>query len=243
MTICDYSGIADLYEKWSSGDTAYRAVASFYLKLLKGRKGVFAELGIGSGRIAIPASMHEGVKIYGVDICDEMLKQCRLHMPKDANLELINADFMTFELPQKADIIYMPFRTIGHIMTESALKKFFRLVQRNLKEDGLFVFDHYVFDLEWAKSHDKTDILMYRDDLVSISDKYIYDFDAGKMYCTVSVNGRTAINFDFRWISVEEIRGIYPECGFSLDGLLGDFDGSLWMPQSKNQIWILRRSD
>lgn len=241
MTICDYSGIADYYEKWSSGDDAYCAAASFYLNFLGGYEGVFAELGVGTGRIAIPASMRKEAKIYGVDKCGEMLKQCRLHMTENANLELINADFMTFELPQKADVIYMPFRTIGHIMTEGALKKFFQRVYRNLKENGLFVFDHYIFNLEWAKSHDKTDILMYRDDSVSISDKYIYDFDAGKMYCTVSVNGRAAVNFDFRWISPDEIRGIYPECGFFLEALLGDFDGSLWTPQSKNQIWILRR--
>lgn len=243
MTICDYSGIAELYEKWSSGDAEYCAVASFYLNLLDSCEGVFAELGVGSGRIAIPASTRKGVKIYGVDICDKMLRQCRQHMTEDANLELINADFMTFELPQRADIIYMPFRTIGHIMTEGALRDFFQCVHRNLKENGRFIFDHYVFNLEWAKSHDRTDILMYEDDSLSISDKYIYDYEAGKMDCTVSVNGRIAVNFDFRWISVDEIRGIYPEHGFSLEGLLGGFDGSFWTPQSKNQIWILRRSD
>jgi len=239
---CDYSEIAKYYDSWSMGDESYVPVADFYFKYLSDYTGVFAELGVGTGRIARPLSKREKVIVYGIDSCKTMLELCKINLTADMALELICSDFTCFELPQKADIVYMPFRTIGHVLTRSDLESVFRNVNKNLKLNGLFIFDHYIFSKEWAETHNNIDILMHEKDGVKISDRYIYDFTNKSMHCEVRKNDTIINKFDFRWIDVDEIEDLYPNCGFSCVSLFGDFDGSAWSSISPNQIWVLRRS-
>ena len=153
MNICDYAGIASYYEKWCMGDASYMPTASFYRSYLSQYTGVFVELGVGTGRIAIPVSRQENIKVYGIDMCEEMLRECERRRTPDADMSLFCADFRDFDIPQKADIVYMPFRTIGHMLTRADLEGCFRSVQRNLKKGGLFLFDHYMFSRAWAEAH------------------------------------------------------------------------------------------
>jgi ubiquinone/menaquinone biosynthesis C-methylase UbiE len=243
MITCDYSGIAKQYDLWSMGDAAYVPVANFYLSYLIKYDGVFAELGVGTGRIALPLSMKPNVFIYGIDSCKSMLEQCRKKMNNNTKLDLICADFINFKLPQKADVIYMPFRTIGHILDKSELESFFNNVYMNLKEKGVFIFDHYMFNKEWALAHNDVEIIMFENDNMQIIDRYVYDFENNIMHCTVSCNNEIVALFDFHWINVEEIQAIYPLCGFELTALYGDFDGSSLVTESPNQIWVLRRPE
>jgi ubiquinone/menaquinone biosynthesis C-methylase UbiE len=102
---CDYTGISEYYEDWCMGDDAFVPVASFYLDYLSKYTGVFAELGVGTGRIARPLSQRTGVSVYGIDSCEAMLEQCRKQMSPDMALTLINTNFLDFNLPRKADVI------------------------------------------------------------------------------------------------------------------------------------------
>jgi SAM-dependent methyltransferase len=243
MITCDYTGLADHYEQWSMGDAAYMPVAHFYLSYLADYCGVFAELGVGTGRVALPLSLRPNVLVYGIDVCEMMLERCRQQMIPNSNLELICTDFAHFKLPQRADIIYMPFRTIGHILTKRELETFFYNVCMNLKQNGLFIFDHYIFSKAWAVRHNNVELPMYESDDLRIVDRYVYDFENNLMHCEVKCNEKITAQFDFRWIDVGEIEDIYPRYGFSCTALYGNFDKSIWMPESPNQIWILRRVD
>jgi hypothetical protein len=239
MAVCDYSSIAKQYELWCMGDEDYVPVADFYLSYLKNHSGVFAELGVGTGRVALPLSLQPDVKVYGIDICQAMLEQCREKMTLESNLELVCADFTDFILPEKADVIYMPFRSIGHILNDKELEIFFKNVSSNLKENGIFIFDHYMFSEAWADSYNNSEIMMYDDGDTRIVDHYVFDFENKKIHCVTSCNGEITFQFDFRWIVVDEIHAIYPRYGFALKALYGDFDGSNWTPGSPNQIWVL----
>ena len=242
MNTCDYAGIASYYEKWCMGDGSYMPTASFYRSYLSQYTGIFVELGVGTGRIAIPVSRQENIKVYGIDMCEEMLRECERQRTPDADLSLFCADFRDFDMPQKADIVYMPFRTIGHMLTRADLEGCFRSVQRNLKKGGLFLFDHYMFSRAWAEAHNDVEILMYEEAGLKITDRYRYDFLGHMMHCTISVNGSVTTRFNFRWIDTEEIREIYPKYGFCCEKLMGDFSGSTWTPESSDQIWVLRRT-
>jgi SAM-dependent methyltransferase len=243
MTVCDYSGIAEHYEDWCMGDNSYLPVASFYLSYLSVYTGVFAELGVGTGRIAIPLSNRSNVSVYGIDSCEAMLDKCRAQMSPETALTLINSDFLCFELPCKADIIYMPFRTIGHILKKNDLQILFECVYHNLKPKGLFIFDHYIFSKKWAVLNNNIDIPMYENGLKTITDRYSFDFSRKIMHCEISCNGVVVTRFDFHWFDVDEINAIYPMSGFSCINLMGDFDKRLWTAESPNQIWVLRRGE
>jgi SAM-dependent methyltransferase len=241
VTTCDYAGIAKYYNLWASGDDSYVPVANFYLSYFKGMQGVFAELGVGTGRIAIPLSKRLNTTVFGIDMSQEMLKQCEKHLGINSNLKLLCSDFLDTTLPQIADVIYMPFRTIGHVLSEEKLHLLFENIKENLKVGGLFVFDHYIFSKKWALEHDNVDIDMYEDSEMKIVDHYHYDFSNSIMHCVVKCNEVEVAQFDFRWIEKAEIENVYPQHGFILEALYGDFDKSNWTPQSPNQIWVLRR--
>lgn len=126
-------------------------------------------------------------------------------------------------------------------MNDDDLGVLFRCVSRNLKSKGLFVFDHYMFSKKWAEAHNDVDVPMFKDVSKSIVDTYRYDFNNNVMRCDVKCNGKVVTSFDFRWFRPENIRSVFENDGFICQILYGDFDNSPWMPDSPNQIWVLRK--
>ena len=242
-----YRGISGLYEKWCSGDPAYEQTRRFYIHTLSRCKGPFLELGVGTGRLARELVQRWAADVTGVDVCPEMLSICQVAYQKQkeqgcpGNLRLELRD-MT-ELPYKAAFrtVYLPFRTVGHLLTESSLAAMFQGVYCALKPGGIFLLDHYMFDLSWAKEHQDQDLLMYCDDTLTIKDHYHYHFKEGYMDCVIRLNGRAADGVRFRWYEKECLGRAAAKAGFVLERLIGEFDGSAWTPESDNQIWIWKK--
>lgn len=242
-----YDGIADFYELWCLGDECYKPSLDFYTKYLAGMQSPMLEAGIGTGRIA-GSLLHDNpeIMITGTDISNEMLKICAKKYKKfidGKRLRLLRVDFCSedFKFPEEFATIYMPFRTIGHLIDSRHIESFFRRVFSSLKRGGIFIFDHYVFCRQWAECHNRVSRTMYSNDEINISDFYIYDFEQHIMKCSVNVNDKTVQNFLFRWFDAEEFRILAENSGFIVRGVLGDFDGRRFSRDSDNQIWILEK--
>ncbi len=242
-----YAGISCLYEKWCTGDPFYEKTKQFYMNYLPQREGPFLELGVGTGRIARLLVHHYAVEIIGVDICSEMLDICVTEYCRQkksgcpGTLCLEKADMTKLHYFEQFGTVYLPFRTVGHILKEKDLDAMFQGVYRALKHGGGFILDHYMFDRMWAEAHQDVDILMYSDDRVRIEDHYLYNFEKEYMDCTIKVNGTVADQFCFRWYSKECIGSAAQKAGFILESLMGEFDGSVWNEESGNQIWVWRK--
>src|SRR5262245_56323485 len=70
-----YDGIARLYDPWSASVTEDVA---FYVEEARRAEGPVVELGVGTGRIAIPTAC-DGIAVIGVDSSAGMLEICREH--------------------------------------------------------------------------------------------------------------------------------------------------------------------
>lgn len=244
--VSTYDNISSLYEKWSSGDAAYRDVGNFYVSALtQMTEGCYLELGIGTGRISLNAIQHVPISIVGVDASLQMLTICKKKyddLPvKKGMLCLVKGDITELSFHEEFDGVIMPFRTIGHLMTEDSLNSLFKGVYSALKPGGWFLFDHYMFQQEWAKAHNSINIQMYKDQNVSIYDNYTYDFERRTMDCKVFVNDVLVEQFDFRWLNPGDICKYVKLSGFKVLSLMGEFDGSAWTEQSLEQIWFLRK--
>src|SRR6266508_3837454 len=68
-----YDAIAELYDPWSRSVTED---VGFYLAEAQKAGGPVVELGVGTGRIAIPIAQ-TGIRVIGVDSSREMLTACR----------------------------------------------------------------------------------------------------------------------------------------------------------------------
>lgn len=241
-----YDNIAVLYEKWSSGDEVYDSTARFYLSALTQMKsGKYLELGIGTGRISLEAVRSAPISIIGIDASEQMLNICKekynLLPFHYGTLELYRGDMLCLPWNNVFHGAIMPFRTIGHFLTEESLNFLFEGVFRVLKSGGWFLLDHYIFQREWAEAHDNVPILMYKDNDFIIYDNYNYDFENKIMHCKVMVNDSLFEEFDFRWLTPQQIHSSAMQAGFEVVSLMGEFDGTPWKEDSLEQIWLLRK--
>mgnify|MGYP004525212701 CR=1 FL=1 len=246
LIVSTYDNIADIYEKWSSGDAVYHSTARFYLSVLtQMNDGKYLELGIGTGRITLEAICSTPISITGIDASKKMLEICNKkykQLPSHrGTLELYQGDMLCLPWNNIFHGAIMPFRTIGHFTTDESLNSLFKNVSNALKPGGWFLLDHYVFQRKWAETHNNVPILMYQDNEFTIYDNYNYDFENNMMHCKVLVNDEIFEEFDFRWLSPQQIYSSATLAGFDIVSLMGEFDASPWKKDSLEQIWLLQK--
>ena len=130
----------DRYEELFAEDTA-RAVS--FLKEVGG-DGPALELGIGTGRIAIPLS-DAGVGVHGIDASEPMLAVMRAK-PGGDRVPTTLGTFADFSLPTSFGLIYVVFSSFFVLLTQEEQLSCFRAVSRHLTEDGAFVMQAFVPD-------------------------------------------------------------------------------------------------
>ena len=101
--------------------------------------GAALELGIGTGRIAIPLAAR-GVRVHGIDLSDAMLAQ--LHVKPGAEcIATTVGDFATATVDGRFSLVYVVFNTIGNLMTQDAQVACFENAARHLEPGGCFVIE------------------------------------------------------------------------------------------------------
>jgi SAM-dependent methyltransferase len=133
--------IAGIYDEWyATHDPALIDT----LAALAG-EGPALELGIGSGRIALPLQAR-GVEVHGVDASPRMVEL--LHAkPEGAAIPVTLSDFAEFELPERYGLVYVVFNTFFGLLSQEDQVRCFRTVARHLTEEGVFVLEVFVPDL------------------------------------------------------------------------------------------------
>jgi len=253
----DYDELADIYDLWAEADPNAAASLAFYVDRMREPAQGRVELGVGTGRIAIPV-LRQGGSLTGVDVSSGMLEVCRTKADQAGvaqALRLIQQDVRELELDAAAELIVFPFRSIGHLLSEADKIAGLRAVYANLVPGGRFVFDHYIWNEAWARSHDGLPIPMVDQDLeehkVRIHDLYQYRYDDQHMDCSVRIERLTSDGrlldervhqFEFSWFNEDQVYRWAEESGFEVESAYGSFESREAIgPQAMNQIWTLRR--
>jgi SAM-dependent methyltransferase len=106
------------------------------------RGGRALELGIGTGRVALPLAAR-GVEVAGIDLSPYMLEQLRAK-PGSAGIEAVEGDFATTRLPGSFALAYLVFNTITNLTTQDEQVACFENVARHLAPAGVFVVEVFV---------------------------------------------------------------------------------------------------
>jgi SAM-dependent methyltransferase len=115
-----------------------------FLAGLAGR-GRALELGIGTGRIALPLA-RRGVPVHGIDLSTAMV--ARLHAkPGGDRIGVTIGDFATAQAGGTFSLGYLVFNTIMNLTTQDAQVACFRNVAAQLEPGGCFVIEVMVPDL------------------------------------------------------------------------------------------------
>ena len=103
------------------------------------------ELGIGTGRIALPLA-RRGVPVHGLELSQAMVARLRAK-PGGDGLGVTIGDFATTRVAGRFRVVYLVFNTIMNLTTQAAQVACFRNVASHLEPDGCFVIEVLVPEL------------------------------------------------------------------------------------------------
>lgn len=133
--------IAGVYDQWYSefDPDAIQVLA----ELAHGGKAL--ELGIGSGRIALPL-LNAGITVHGLDVSESMVAKLRAK-PGGERIPVTMGNFADVPVDDQYNLIYVVFNTFYSILTQDEQVRCFQNVAKHLTSDGVFVIEAFVPDL------------------------------------------------------------------------------------------------
>jgi SAM-dependent methyltransferase len=138
--------VADTYDDEVSDEFAPEvidATVSFLGALAPG--GSALELGIGTGRIALPLS-ERGVRVEGIDLSSAMANKMTLK-PGGKEIRVVLGDFATTRMDRTFDLVYLLFNTIMNLTRQSDQAACFANAASHLEPGGRFVVEVMIPDL------------------------------------------------------------------------------------------------
>jgi SAM-dependent methyltransferase len=107
--------------------------------------GAALELGIGTGRVALPLSQR-GVPVHGIDLSSAMVERLRAKVGA-ADIGVTIGDFATTRVDGTFRLAYLVYNTISNLTTQDEQVECFRNVATHLEPGGCFVIEVGVPDL------------------------------------------------------------------------------------------------
>ncbi len=107
------------------------------------------ELGIGTGRIALPLA-ERGVPVHGIDLSEAMVARLRAK-PGAENIGVTIGDFATTKVDGTFTLAYVVYNTIQNLTTQDAQVACFQNVADHLEPGGCFVIEVGLPDLKGEK--------------------------------------------------------------------------------------------
>jgi SAM-dependent methyltransferase len=231
-----YDAIAELYDPWSRSVTED---VDFYVGLASDAGGPVVELGVGTGRIAIPTA-EAGIAVIGVDSSAGMLDVCRARAARAGVASLLDlrlGDLRTPPVDERVRLVTCPFRSYLHLSSDDDRLRALAAARELLVPGGQLVFDVFEPDA---------------DDVAETQGRWLErepgiferaDWDTSARTLTLSVRGEAgATTMALSWIAPQEWRALLEQAGFDVEACYGWFDGRPYTG-GEDTVWIARRPD
>ena len=227
-----YDNIARLYDPWS------RSVVedvSFYVEEAVRSGGPVLELGVGTGRIAVPVAV-AGIEVVGVDTSAGMLEVARERAElAGVQVDLRQGDMRDPPVEGEFPLVAIPFRSLLHMETDADRRSALRAVARHLAPTGRLVFDVFT---------------PAADDIADTHGRWLErepgiweraDWNEESRTLILRVRGtETGSEMSLAWLSVPEWQALLRTEGFVVDAVYGWFDRSPWRG-GEDSVWVCRR--
>ncbi len=133
--------VAGVYDEWYSDYDSH--AIDVLAELAHGGRAL--ELGIGTGRIALPLSA-KGVEVHGVDAAASMISRLRAK-PGGDRITITQGSFAEIPVFGEFALVYIVFNTFFALSSQDEQVRCFRNVAAHLSRDGCFVMEAFVPDL------------------------------------------------------------------------------------------------
>ena len=229
-----YDAIAGLYDPWSRSVTED---VDFYVGQARKWGGPVLELGVGTGRIAVPVA-EAGVRVIGVDDSEGMLAVCRERAERAGVAGLLDlrlGDLRSPPVTERAPLVICPFRALLHLDSDDDRLRALRAVHRLLLPGGRFVFDVFAPSMEDVEETNGR----WLEREPGIWERADWDLERRVLVLAVrGESGETAMRL--AWRSPEEWESLLLLAGFEIEGMYGWFDLRPY-DGGEDTLWIVRR--
>jgi SAM-dependent methyltransferase len=232
-----YDAIATLYDPWS------RSVVEdvpFYVEEARAAGGgPVVELGVGTGRIAIPIAA-AGIPVIGVDSSSAMLEVCRRQAELAGVSGLVDlraGDLREPPVDERVALVISPFRAFLHLMDDGERLGGLEAAHELLLPGGRLVFDVFApSPADVAETHAR-----WIEREPGIFERA--DWDEPGRTLTLSVRGPEGEStMTLSWISPPEWADLIRLAGFSVHACYGWFDRRVYSG-GEDAIWVARRGE
>lgn len=134
---------ADVYDEWYADVTDVPATVD-RIRSLAGPDGSVLELGVGTGRLAVPLA-RAGLHVTGVDSSPAMLARLAEHDPEHL-VDTVCGDMVDDLPPGPFDLALIAVNTLFNIVDVDRQQRCFHEVARRLRPGGRFVVEAFVPD-------------------------------------------------------------------------------------------------
>lgn len=230
----DYDGIAGLYDAWSTGVVED---ISFYVDEALASGGPVVELGVGTGRIAVPTAM-AGVHVIGVDSSAGMLAVCA-EAARAAGvagrLDLRQGDLRRPPVKERARLVTCPFRAYLHLASDEERLEALAAARELLLPGGRLVFDVFApSDDDIEETHGR-----WLEREPGIFERA--DWDRTAQTLTLSVRGESGeSSMTLWWLEPQRWQALLAESGFVVEACYGWFDRRSY-DGGEDSVWIARK--
>ncbi|HET9674060.1 MAG TPA: class I SAM-dependent methyltransferase [Gaiellaceae bacterium] len=229
-----YDSIARIYDPWSVSVTED---VGFYVDLARESGGPVVELGVGTGRIAVPTAA-AGVRVIGVDSSRGMLEVCAEAAAAASVSHLLDlrvGDLAKPPVAERVPLVTCPFRAFLHLHTDEERLQALGAARELLEPGGLLVFDVFAPG---------------PDDIAETNGRWLErepgiferaDWNTERRRLTLSVRGPDgATTMELAWLSPDEWRALIEQSGLGVEAHYGWFDRRPYAG-GEDSVWIARR--
>ena len=230
-----YDAIARLYDPWSSGVIED---ISFYVDEALAAGGPVVELGVGTGRIAIPTAM-AGVQVIGVDSSAGMLAVCAEAATGAGVADLVDlrqGDLRRPPVAERVRLVTCPFRAYLHLPSDEERVQALQAARALLEPGGRLVFDVFAPSQEDIEETDGRWI----EREPGIDERA--DWDLAEQTLTLSVRGaQGASSMTLWWLEPARWHTLIAEAGLTVEACYGWFDRRPYAG-GEDTVWIASRT-
>jgi SAM-dependent methyltransferase len=235
---------ADVYDDWYEDISDVQLTVVELLELAAG--GPVLELGVGTGRIAVPlaeAGLADAIKVVGIDASEAMLARLAWRDPGRL-VEAVRGD-MSSELPDGPfGLVFAAYNTLFNLTGEGAQARCFSAVADRLRPGGRFLVEAFVPDDPPRRGDDIGVRSMAADRVVlSVS---VNDPDrqsaSGQFVELTEAGGVRLRPWSIRYSTVEQLDEFASAAGLSLEHRWESFDRTPFDDDSSRHVSVYRHA-
>jgi len=225
-----YGALGTAYDAWCRSVTED---IGFYVDLALASGGPVLEVGVGSGRVAVPVAL-AGIEVVGVDISDDMLDLAWAKaLPHQVPLRLVHADMRRLPDLGTFPLVTVPFRAFLHLRDDAERLAVLVSLRDRLRPGGTLAFDVFHPDrVDIEETHGR-----WLEREPGIHERADWRPEQRSLTLSVRTRGREA-TMELWWAEARTWAGLLAQAGFEDVRSYGGFDRAPLAIDSPDSVWV-----